>query len=264
MTKYLLLILCRLDPKTKTLSSSLYPIQLIVAPFSIALTQQLVTTEIFSFPCWHTSRHTNTCVQFPAMAAFPVTELSSLSPFTTIFSHIFNLLSAFTYDSTSLCTVLTSPSTTPSSHSSCTHSTNSALFHFHPCPPPYAHLPPFLHTTRNELGALGRLESACTYTRTASVACSHHRDSETWNRWAQQFIDWQPTNPLVHSQHTVLPNSKSPLGQRFFWFDVKCVFVFKSRPEDFQNIQSEKLRNTAVFTFQTGIATFLFPLIALD
>lgn len=163
-----------------------------MAPFPIALTQQLVTTETFSFPCWHTSRHTNACVQFPAVDIFPVTELSSLSPFTTIFSHIFN----FCQHSPMIplhYAVLTSPSTTPSSHSSCTHSTNSALFHFQPCPPPCAHLPPFLHTTRNELGAPGRLKSVHAYTRTASVACSHHRDSETWNRWAQQVIDWQPT-----------------------------------------------------------------------
>lgn len=105
-----------------------------MAPCPIVLAEQLVTTETFSFPCWHTSRHTNACVQFPAVDIFAVTELNSPRLFTTIFSHIFNLLSVFTYDSTSLCMVLTSPSTMPSFDSSCTRSPNSALFHLSSLP----------------------------------------------------------------------------------------------------------------------------------
>lgn len=170
---------------------------LFVAPSPIVLSQQLVTIETFSFPCWHTSRHTNACVQLPAVDIFPVTELNSPSPFTTIFSHIFHLLSAFIYDSTSLCAVLTSPSTIPSSHSSCTHS-DSSLLHLHPCPPPCAHYLypgsiPFLHTTRNELGALEDWRVPVPTPEQPQAVSSHHRDSEIWNRWAQQVIDWQPT-----------------------------------------------------------------------
>lgn len=114
----------------------------------------------------------------------------------------------------------------PSSHSSCKRSTNSALFHFHACPPPCAHLhpgsTPFLHITRNALGALGRLESACAYTRTASVACSHHRDSETQNTWASHWQATRATGALRTHSATKL---KIPIRLGFFWFDVRCLFL---------------------------------------
>lgn len=60
---------------------------------------------------------------------------------------------------------------------------------------------------------------------------------------SKSFTD-SPPEPLGNSQSTVPPNSKSPLGCGFFWFGFRCLFVFKSKPEDSQITQSE-LSNTA-------------------
>jgi len=249
--------------------------------------------ETFSFSRWHTSRHTNSCVQFPAVDdnIFPATALTSPSLSTIIFSHIFNLLSAFTYNSTSSYAVLMSPSTMPSSHCSSTISlwTHSPLlpwFHFSSTPPLYPILIPpprpgpltshssLPHAARNQLGALGRLESACAYTKTALVACcSHHRRSETWSdieqTWAQQIIHRQSTTATgALAEQTVPPNSKSPLVRKFsMWLWVLfgfvwlwvCFFFFnwRSRPEDYPIIQPENLSNIAVrFHPVTAILSF--------
>lgn len=139
----------------------------------------------------------------------------------------------------------------------------------HPCPTPCLHLPPSrVHPIpshhQDELGALGRPESACAYTRTASAACGHHRDSETWNRWAQQVTDWQPTRATGTLRTHCATKLKIPIRLWGFLFDFMCLFVFKSRPEDCQVIQSEKLSNTAAVRLHSVIATFLFPLTALD
>lgn len=90
---------------------------------------------------------------------------------------------------------------------------------------PYPGHIPFLHTTRNEVGALGRPESACAYTRTASVACNHHRDSETWNRWTQQVIDWQPTRAIGALRTHCATKLKIPIRLWGFLFDFRCLFL---------------------------------------
>lgn len=228
-----------------------------MAPSSIVLTQQLVTIETFSFPCWYTNRHTNACVQFPAVDIFPVTELNSPSPFIPIFSHIFNLLSAFTYDSPSLWPDLP-PSTIPQLRQFCPVSLSSLPTY----PQPRFHPIPSHH--RSELGAIGRLECACAYTRTVSTACSHHRDSETWNSWAQQVIDWQPTRATGALRTYSATKLKIPI--RLGGFFGLLLGVCSSLNQDQRTPRLFSLRSsvgTVAVRFHSGIATSLFPLIAL-
>lgn len=147
----------------------------------------------------------------------PVRELTSPSLSTTIFSPHLYLLSAFTYDSTSSYAAQTSPSTMPSAIVPppllCEHT--PLLLPWFLCPPPPVCIPLLPHATRTQLGALGRLESACAYTTTALVACSHHRGSETCSdmeqTWAQQVIHRQSTRAIgALTEQTVPPNSKYP------------------------------------------------------
>lgn len=86
---------------------------------------------------------------------------------------------------------------------------------------------PFLHTTSNELGAPGRLESACASTRTVSEASSHLKDSET-DGHSKSWTD-SPQEPLGHSEHTMPPNSKSPLSWGVFLLDFRCLFLNQDR-----------------------------------
>lgn len=158
----------------------------------------------------------------------PVRELASPSLPTTIFSHTFNLISAFTYDSTSSYAVQTSPSTMPSPTVPppllCEHT--PLFLPWFLCPPPPACILFLPHATRTQLGALGRLESARACTTTALVACSHHRGSETCSdmeqTWAQQVIHRQSTRVIgALTEQTVPPNSKSPLVCKlsiWLWF----------------------------------------------
>lgn len=94
------------------------------------------------------------------------------------------------------------------------------------CPPtPKPGSLPLLHTTRNELGVLGSLESACACTRTASVACSHHRNSETRNSWAQQVTDWQATRATGALRIHSATKLKIPIRPGFFLVWCRCLFL---------------------------------------
>lgn len=127
------------------------------------------------------SRHANSCAHFPAMdyEIFPVTELTSPSLSTTIFSNIFNLLSASTYDYTSSQAIPAQSSSHCSSTTSmqtCSPSTLISLsIHSSTLNPTLA--PRVCIIFSPQLEAIGRLESVCAVYNFTS--CRNHRGSET-------------------------------------------------------------------------------------